>query len=190
MSNHTAVKVGGWVFRDPIAPAEITGIQERLLKCPNFDEGSTHAPSGDIILTDGGVAARKVAMRTSGELGSSAGHAWTQAGTLSIGGVISFLTSGRMRPVTLKTSLSGDINFTYDGQHLWVIDGLGGTDRAITLLNSGCATGDFIFVLNRDASNTLNIVGETTGLQAIVHSNALGLAVFSVDRWYPVGAIT
>ena len=183
MANHTAVKVGGWVFRDPIEAAEITGIQERLLKCPNFDEGSTHAAGGNIIVTDGGTAARKIAMRTSGELGTSVSHIW------SVAGVIKMMSGGKLRLNATMTGMSTNLNLTYNGQQLWIVDDLYGATRVATLLNTGCESGDFIFFLNRDDTNTLVIQGETSGLWANVHPYHVGLAVHYGGVWYTAGDI-
>lgn len=48
MANFARVKVGGWGANDPVDHDHWNKLDEDHVKAPNFDEGSSHSPSGDI----------------------------------------------------------------------------------------------------------------------------------------------
>lgn len=51
MSNFTNPHGGPWGLKDPFLHTELNAIVEQLIKAPNFDEGSAHAPTADIALS-------------------------------------------------------------------------------------------------------------------------------------------
>lgn len=51
MSNFTNPHGGPYVLRDPYLHDELNALVEQLLKAPNFDDGSAHAPTGDVELS-------------------------------------------------------------------------------------------------------------------------------------------
>ena len=50
MANFLAAKVGGWAARQKLSSTQLTHLQECVLKCPNFSEGSEHTLSGNLIV--------------------------------------------------------------------------------------------------------------------------------------------
>lgn len=55
MGNFTEVKIGGWVDTENVTGAEMTGLQSRIVKAINGDEGSSHAPTDAIVLAGAGL---------------------------------------------------------------------------------------------------------------------------------------
>lgn len=51
MSNFTNPHGGPWGLKDPFLHTELNAIVEQLLMAPNFDQGSAHAPTGDVALS-------------------------------------------------------------------------------------------------------------------------------------------
>jgi hypothetical protein len=58
MANFTPIKAGGWVFREKVTSTQMTTIQEYLLKCPNFSDGSIHNPTNPIVVGGAGITGR------------------------------------------------------------------------------------------------------------------------------------
>ncbi len=51
MANHTNPHGGPYASGDPFLYTELNALIDALIKSPNFDEGSSHAPTGDIELS-------------------------------------------------------------------------------------------------------------------------------------------
>lgn len=58
MANFPPIKVGGWVFREKVTSTQMTAVQEYLLKCPNFSDGSTHNPTNPVVVGGAGITGR------------------------------------------------------------------------------------------------------------------------------------
>lgn len=145
MANHTAVKVGGWAFREKLTATQITGIQERLLKCPNFSEGSTHSLTGDLNINAGGGSIYVYAPVTLGADGNA---------RTTIGG-------RRNYPIGVKSvSASFQIKST-DAFFSWWLATVG-SGYSATFIHSGFIPGDVVELFNYGAS-ALDIRDETLG---------------------------
>lgn len=51
MANHTNPHGGPYASKDPVLYTELNALIDALIKSPNFDEGSAHAPTADIELS-------------------------------------------------------------------------------------------------------------------------------------------
>lgn len=184
MANHVAAKVGGWAFRDPILSTQITALQEALLKCPNFSEGSEHSPTGDIKIngTGGGI----LDLNISGRLGNSGTQLWSLQSCLS-----PYPGVGRIKLATQTYSLSGNLTLGVtgtDSAQLIVITGCGGSDRNVNLSRTGVEAGDWKMLINLDATRTVTFRDETSGGVAVGFGH-LAIAVADSTRWYCGGVV-
>jgi len=50
MANFLPAKVGGWAARQKLLSTQLTHLQECVLKCPNFSEGSEHTLRGNLVI--------------------------------------------------------------------------------------------------------------------------------------------
>lgn len=64
MANFTAARTGGWPTGAKLEPEEISQLQEMLLKCPNFSEGSAHSLTGTLTIGATGAGALVISAPT------------------------------------------------------------------------------------------------------------------------------
>lgn len=193
MANHVAVKVGGWAFRDPISHQQISGLQTALLKCPNFDEGSTHTPSGLITVAGAnGMSVSSLLVPTllnatgDGQIGTTAANVFTLMATLDASSGIGPQGPGRILFWGgLVSSMTGDATRSVTDPAIEVITNQAHSNRNITLLHADAMSGDWKVYLPQDPeSYALNLVDETAGGLCQVQSGGIGIAVFVNSRWY------
>jgi len=55
MANHADFKPGGWAFGEEFLSSQMNAAKAAILKTPNMAEGSTHTPSGPVIVQGSGL---------------------------------------------------------------------------------------------------------------------------------------
>lgn len=141
MPNHTPVRAGGWPNGAPLTSTEASQLQDRVLKSPNGDDGSTH--SG--MMEFGGLKAQHLAeKRTTTTTTSGAGpHAVTvdfNVESMRIVKVSSQATDQTLT-ITISNVQDGDMG------SVWVKK-VDGPNRRLTVAFAGtrvkCTLGDSV----------------------------------------------
>jgi hypothetical protein len=181
MANFTAVKLGGWAFREKLGSTQMSGLQEMLLKCPNMSEGSNHVLVGSLVV-DKGVGGADVVLRTSGQLGNDLSSQWHLKGVFDCvngAGRIAF-------DATYTSSLSGNLQRSSADPQIEVFPYLGASDRFLTLYHIGAVRGDTKIYLNADSVNRLSLGDESAGALATISPHGIGIAVWipEASRWF------